>query len=60
MGASQISPRIVLGIIIAIIGIFMLWKRWDGKLTDTHVLTAIALILVGFQLSWMELDAASD
>lgn len=60
MGVSQISPRVILGIIVAIIGIFILWKRWDGKLSDTHVLTAIALILVGFQLSWIELDEASD
>lgn len=60
MGVSQISPRIVLGIIVAIIGIFMLWKYWDGKLTEAHVLTAIALILVGAQLSWMEVDEANE
>jgi hypothetical protein len=60
MGASQISPRIVLGLIVAIIGIFILWKRWNGKLSDTHVLTAIALILVGFHLSWIEIDDAND
>jgi drug/metabolite transporter (DMT)-like permease len=60
MSVSQISPRIVLGIIIAIIGIFILWKRWNGKLSDTHVLTGIALILAGFQLSWMEIDEATE
>jgi amino acid permease len=60
MGVSQISPRIVLGIIVAIIGIFILWKKWDGKLSDTRVLTAVALILIGFHLSWMEIDEAND
>lgn len=60
MGASQISPRIILGIIIIVIGIFILWKKWDGKLTDTQVLTGIATILIGFHLSWFEIDTAAD
>jgi hypothetical protein len=38
----------------------MLWKYWNGKLTDAHVLTGIALILVGVHLSWSEIDEASD
>lgn len=60
MGVNQISPRIVLGIIVAVIGVFMLWKFWDGKLTEAHVLTAIALILIGAHLVWLEVDKADE
>lgn len=60
MGVTQISPRVVLGIIVIIIGVFLLWKTWDGKLTDSHVLIAIALILVGAQLTWQEVDEANE
>ena len=56
MGNRQVSPRVVLGIIVILIGLFMLWKFWAGKLTDAHILTGIALVLLGAQISWIEVD----
>jgi drug/metabolite transporter (DMT)-like permease len=60
MGKRQISPRIVLSIVAIIIGVLLLWNYWDGKLTDAPILTAIALILIGSQLCWMEMDERDD
>ena len=60
MGVSQISPRVVLSVVVIILGVFMLWKYWNGKLTDVHVLTSIALILIGVHLAWAEIDEVSD
>ena len=60
MGIHQVSPRIVLGIIVIILGLIMLWKFWAGKLSDAPVMTGIALVLIGAQLSWVEVDNHSD
>ena len=56
MGTRQVSPRVVLGIIVIVIGLLMLWKFWAGKLSDASVMTGIALVLVGAQVSWLEFD----
>lgn len=60
MGTRQISPRIVLGLVVIIIGLIMLWKFWAGKLSDAPVMTGIALVLIGAQLSWIEADQHDD
>ncbi|MEI7986378.1 MAG: hypothetical protein WCI55_12195 [Armatimonadota bacterium] len=60
MGKRQISPRIVLSIVVIIIGVLLLWNYWDGKLTDATILTAIAMILIGSQLCWIEMDERDD
>ena len=56
MPSRQISPRVILGIIVILIGLLMLWKSWNGRLTDSAILTGIALIIIGSQLTWCEVD----
>ena len=60
MVSTQISPRVVLSVVVILIGILMLWKNWNGKLTEGSVLTAIALIIIGSHLSWIEIDESDD
>lgn len=60
MVSTQISPRIVLSIVVILIGVLMLWKNWNGKLTDSAVLVGIALIIIGSHLSWIEIDESDD
>ena len=60
MGARQVSPRVVLGLIVIILGLIMLWKFWAGKLSDAPVMTGIALVLVGAQMTWLEVDRRDD
>lgn len=60
MGARQVSPRVVLGLVVIILGLLMLWKFWNGKLSDAPVMTGIALVLVGAQMTWLEVDRRDD
>lgn len=60
MVSSQISPRIILSIVVIVIGVLMLWKNWNGKLTDVPVLTAVSLIIIGSHLAWIEIDQSDD
>ncbi len=60
MTHCQISPRIILGIIVFIIGLLLLWKNWKGHLTDAPVLSGIAFILIGSHLIWIEADTTDN
>lgn len=60
MVSGQISPRIVLSIVVIIIGILLLWNHWDGRLTDSAILSGIGLILVGSHLVWIEMEKKDE
>ena len=58
-GTSNVSPRIILGIIVLIIGLVMLWCFWENKLLSPPMLTGLGFVLVGAHLIWLEAENPS-
>lgn len=54
--ADDVSPRIILAILIAVIALVILYTYWDGNLTSMATLTGLGLGLVAAHLIWLEMS----
>lgn len=60
MTGSNVSARIILGIVLVVIALVILWRHWSTDLLAFECLVGAALLVAGIHLIWLEVEGVDQ